>query len=53
LKTEQRALRRPDWPVDCLSPIHSVRQRAGWSDLPVMPNAEYVYPAFARHDDSL
>jgi len=39
-----------------LSPIHSVRQRAGWSDLPVMPVAEYVYPAickFARHDSSL
>ena len=35
LKTEQRALRGPiQCPAECLSPIHSVRQRAGWSDLP-------------------
>jgi hypothetical protein len=36
-----------------LSPNHPVRQRAEWSDLPVMPIAMFVYPAIARHDDSL
>ncbi len=48
LKTEQRAPRGHSCLWGCLSPIHSVRQRAGWSDLPVMPVAEYVYPAICN-----
>ena len=55
LKTEQRALRGPAGSAECLSPIHSVRQRAEWSDLPVMSGRQVLCTRrpLRRHDNSL